>query len=80
VSTRVIEKAEGGGYLYVEVNACHSYECRFWRMGKRHGPCTCGAEALKAEWSFEQAVGAALVTPDLETPTAAPRTEEKRGS
>jgi len=26
--------------------AVHTYECRYWREGKSHGPCTCGARDL----------------------------------
>lgn len=26
----------------------HSYECRYWREGKSHGPCTCGGRELDA--------------------------------
>lgn len=28
--------------------AVHQYDCRYWREGKKHGPCTCGARALDA--------------------------------
>lgn len=28
--------------------AAHKYECRYWREGKSHGPCTCGAQELDA--------------------------------
>jgi len=28
--------------------AVHEYECRYWREGKSHGPCTCGARELDA--------------------------------
>lgn len=24
--------------------APHAYDCRFWRRGKSHGPCTCGGK------------------------------------
>lgn len=26
----------------------HKHECRYWRNGKSHGPCTCGARELGA--------------------------------
>jgi hypothetical protein len=29
--------------------AVHDYKCRYWRNGKSHGPCTCGARELSAE-------------------------------
>ncbi len=28
--------------------AVHKYDCRYWRSGKSHGPCTCGARELSA--------------------------------
>ena len=26
--------------------AVHDHSCRYWREGKSHGPCTCGAQDL----------------------------------
>jgi hypothetical protein len=26
--------------------AVHDYDCHYWREGKSHGPCTCGAREL----------------------------------
>ena len=26
---------------------CHARECRYWRLGKSHGPCICGAVAKR---------------------------------
>ena len=34
-----------GGYVIAEVQLVHEHECRAWRFGRRHGPCTCGAQA-----------------------------------
>lgn len=28
----------------------HEHECRYWRMGKSHGPCTCDAEGEAQKW------------------------------
>lgn len=27
----------------------HTYECPFWRIGKKHGPCICGAAEIQAQ-------------------------------
>lgn len=29
--------------------AIHEHACRYWREGKSHGPCTCGARELDAQ-------------------------------
>ena len=29
--------------------AVHLWTCRFWRNGKAHGPCACGAEQINEE-------------------------------
>lgn len=29
--------------------AIHEHGCRYWREGKSHGPCTCGARELDAQ-------------------------------
>lgn len=28
--------------------AGHAYDCRYWREGKSHGPCSCGGRELDA--------------------------------
>ena len=28
--------------------AVHKHECRYWRSGKSHGPCSCGAREVSA--------------------------------
>ncbi len=33
----------------------HEYECPYWRMGKKHGPCTCGG--MERHLRFKAAVG-----------------------
>lgn len=58
--THVCESDPRGGYVYVEVDVCHAHECPFWRAGKRHGPCNCGAEELREKWSKPAALGSAL--------------------
>lgn len=58
--TRVIATSPKGGYLYVDADVCHTHECPFWRMGKSHGPCECGAEELREHWGYETALDAAL--------------------
>lgn len=35
--------------LVHRAEAVHGYDCKFPREGKRHGPCTCGAQQLDAE-------------------------------
>lgn len=32
-----------GGMVSATVAAVHEHSCPFWRIGKRHGPCDCGA-------------------------------------
>ena len=36
---------QAGGYIVAQISLVHEHECRAWRMGRRHGPCTCGADA-----------------------------------
>ena len=31
---------------YVFIDACHTRACPSWRIGKRYGPCNCGAGEL----------------------------------
>jgi len=38
-------RGQDGGYVIAEVQLVHMHECRAWRFGRRHGPCTCGADA-----------------------------------
>lgn len=40
---RVLWQKKDGGYVLAQIVAVHSRKCRFWRMGKSHGPCTCQA-------------------------------------
>lgn len=42
-TSRVVERALGGGYVYLSASAVHAHDCPNWRMGTRHGPCRCGA-------------------------------------
>jgi hypothetical protein len=50
-----LKESEAGGYLAARIDAVHTYACPWWRMGRRHGPCDCGANALLAD--FERAHG-----------------------
>jgi hypothetical protein len=61
---------QDGGYVIAEVQLVHMHECRAWRWGRRHGPCTCGAEA--AWQAFAQRQGDA-------DPFAGIRAEEVQG-
>lgn len=29
-------------------SAVHTHKCKYWRVGKKHGPCNCGARELDA--------------------------------
>jgi hypothetical protein len=40
---KTLSRNAKGGYVSVQIAAVHTYACKFWRQGKRHGPCTCGA-------------------------------------
>jgi hypothetical protein len=42
-SFAVLQKDERGGYVSVSVHVVHEHSCPFWRMGRRHAPCNCGA-------------------------------------
>jgi hypothetical protein len=61
---------QDGGYVIAEVQLVHEHECRAWRFGRRHGPCTCGADA--AWQAFAERQGDA-------DPFAGIRAEEVRG-
>lgn len=41
--------------------AVHTYECPVWRVGKKYGPCSCGAQQL------DESIDAALT--ELGVPT-----------
>lgn len=47
----VIARAADGGYVSVRVEAVHAHACPYWRLGRRHGPCTCGARSVWADSS-----------------------------
>ena len=47
-----------GGRVILQATAVHARECPAWRMGRRHGPCDCGAHAL---WQLHQDWLAGLV-------------------
>lgn len=32
-----------GGTVSIHVAAVHVHSCPYWRQGRRHGPCNCGA-------------------------------------
>lgn len=34
---------------------CHARECRYWRLGKSNGPCTCGAVAKREQTTRAEA-------------------------
>src|SRR5262249_46351439 len=38
-----LARSEKGGSVTVQVAAVHAHSCPFWRGGKRHGSCDCGA-------------------------------------
>ncbi|KKL87798.1 hypothetical protein LCGC14_1931080 [marine sediment metagenome] len=37
-----------GAYVALP-EAVHTYDCPYWRMGKKYGPCVCGGEELQSE-------------------------------
>lgn len=39
----VIARDPEGGHVSASVTCVHARSCPYWRMGKRHGPCSCGA-------------------------------------
>jgi hypothetical protein len=46
--TKTRSKASKGKRMVARVlMEWHEYECPFWRLGKRHGPCRC--KSLRAE-------------------------------
>jgi hypothetical protein len=48
VSRVIVKGPERYNYGYVVLNATavHTHDCKYWRLGKSHGPCTCGANDL----------------------------------
>ena len=34
---------------------CHARECRYWRLGKSNGPCTCGAVTKREQTTRAEA-------------------------
>jgi hypothetical protein len=38
------------GHIAADLSPVHTYECPAWRMGRKHGPCICGAAELWAEF------------------------------
>ena len=46
--SRVVEDdgQAGGPYVVLEATTVHSYGCPYPRLGKRYGPCDCGAVAM----------------------------------
>lgn len=42
----VMAKDSRGGYVIVEATPVHARACPNWRLGKSHGPCSCGASDL----------------------------------
>lgn len=49
--TEYLAAIDGGGIT----DFCHTRECRYWRLGKSHGPCTCGAVAKRERTSCAEA-------------------------
>ena len=48
---KTLARSSKGGYVALTVQAVHTYDCPFWRMGKKHGPCNCGAHEEWERWS-----------------------------
>ena len=42
----VVAGERTSGHITASVFPIHVHECRYWRAGTRHGPCTCGAQSL----------------------------------
>lgn len=51
-----LARDERGGYVALSVYAVHAHECPYWRIGKRHGPCNCGAIDLWMERAVQREV------------------------
>lgn len=49
IVSKVIGRSELGGYVSISAQAVHAHRCPYWRMGKRHGDCTCGALEVWAD-------------------------------
>lgn len=47
---QVVARSSWGGSVIASVNPVHLHECNYWRMGRRHRPCTCGALELFDEF------------------------------
>lgn len=56
---RTLFPDNGVGEPYIFVDVCHTYGCPSARIGRKHGPCNCGGDALKAH---VEATRAALYT------------------
>ena len=48
---KTLARSSKGGYVALTVQAVHTYDCQFWRMGKKHGPCNCGAHEEWERWN-----------------------------
>lgn len=44
--TETVMHGVHGGKVVATIQPVHSYECRYWRIGLRHQPCSCGANTL----------------------------------
>jgi hypothetical protein len=40
--TLTLERLPSNAYVAIGAYVVHARACHFWRMGTRHGPCTCG--------------------------------------
>lgn len=60
--SRVIERGSdrGAPYVVLEAIAVHVHGCPLTRMGKKHGPCTCGAVEI---WERNREAMLAIVHP-----------------
>lgn len=50
VRRTVARDSTGGGWVHAEITPIHARSCAAWRIGKQHGPCSCGAEGLWARF------------------------------
>lgn len=43
---RRVRGSRSSGGIVAEIHPVHTYECPYWRIGTKHGPCDCGAVEL----------------------------------
>lgn len=50
IRSRRLAEGELGGSVVLQIAAVHTHACPYWRNGKSHGPCECGANEAWDRW------------------------------